>query len=271
MSVWIIRHVPFFMETGADNLNGSKFVQALRAKRHTQDMSTQYKYVIDKLSRDTIEYYPAFTCTKILNPVNTEFCLVATDSVTAIMNNRCDRMAVLNFASFKNPGGGFLNGSVAQEECLCHESMLYNVLATKTDYYKRNLEDLAGSLYRNRALFTPDVVFKRGNDEVLCGVITCAAPNKRAANHKGSTNTQNSLALESRMRFIFDIAKDNNVSTLILGAYGCGVFGQNGDEVAHLFHSILMEPLYTCFDKIVFAVPDERSSNYKAFAKEFNL
>jgi uncharacterized protein (TIGR02452 family) len=259
------------METGADNLNGSKFVQALRAKRHTQDMSIQYKYVIDKLSRDTIEYYPAFTCTKILNPVNTEFCLVATDSVTAIMNNRCDRMAVLNFASFKNPGGGFLNGSIAQEECLCHESMLYNVLATKTDYYKRNLEDLAGSLYRNRALFTPDVVFKREDDEVLCGVITCAAPNKRAANYKGSTNAQNSFALESRMRFIFDIAKDNNVSTLILGAYGCGVFGQNGDEVAHLFHSILMEPLYTCFDKIIFAVPDERSSNYKAFAKEFNL
>lgn len=260
-----------FLWTGADNLKNNKFMQALKAKQHTQDMSKQYRYVIDKLSRDTIEYYPAFTYDKILNPVATEFCLVATDSVTAIMNNRCDKMAVLNFASFKNPGGGFLNGSTAQEECLCHESMLYNVLATKTDYYRRNLEDLAGSLYRNRALYTPDVVFKRGKDEVLCGVITCAAPNKRAASHKGGTNAQNSLALESRIRFVFDIAKDNNVSTLILGAYGCGVFGQSGDEVAHLFHSILTEPAYTCFDKIVFAVPDKDSSNYKAFAKEFNL
>lgn len=45
------------------------------------------------------------------------------------------KIAVLNFASYVQPGGEFLTGSIAQEECLCHESFLYNVLSRMTDFY----------------------------------------------------------------------------------------------------------------------------------------
>lgn len=62
------------------------------------------------------------------------------------------KTCVLNFASFKNPGGGFLKGTVAQEEYLCQNSTLYNVLSRFTSYYEKN------RLSTNDALYSPGIV-----------------------------------------------------------------------------------------------------------------
>lgn len=43
------------------------------------------------------------------------------------------RLAILNFASAKNPGGGFLRGSQAQEECLARASTLYGSIGPWKD------------------------------------------------------------------------------------------------------------------------------------------
>ncbi len=45
---------------------------------------------------------------------------------------------VLNFASARNPGGGFLGGSQAQEESLARSSALYASLLTQPAYYEAN-------------------------------------------------------------------------------------------------------------------------------------
>ena len=83
------------------------------------------------------------------------------DSVTAILENGrgraqfCD-MAVLDFASFTTPGGGYTRGSVAQEESLCAESYLYNVLKSKDDWYGENRRrNINCNLYKNRPLVAP--------------------------------------------------------------------------------------------------------------------
>ena len=82
------------------------------------------------------------------------------------------------------------------------------------------------------------------------------------------SDEENTKVLRNRIKFVLDIAKDNNVSTLILGAYGCGVFGQDATEVANIFKECLTTT-HKCFDTVVFAVPSGRDGNYEKFVKVF--
>ncbi|MFR3753045.1 MAG: TIGR02452 family protein [Enterocloster sp.] len=73
--------------------------------------------------------------------------------------NQC-RCAVLNFASAKNPGGGFINGAMAQEESLAASSCLYKTLTAHETYYRMN-RACSTMIYTDHAIFSPDVVFFR--------------------------------------------------------------------------------------------------------------
>ena len=165
----------------------------------------------------------------------------------------------------------FLNGSKAQEECLCHESFLYNVLSQFVlEFYDWNNRHKNKALYLNRGLFSSGVWFFRENSHVECSVITCAAPNKSAAQkYQNVSDEENTRVLRSRIKFVLDMAKDNNVNTLILGAYGCGVFGQDATEVANIFKEYLTTT-HKCFYNVVFAVPSGRDGNYEKFVKVFS-
>lgn len=197
------------------------------------------------------------------------------DSVSAIykygFNFYNAKMAVLNFASYKNPGGMFLKGSKAQEECLCHESNLYNILREfEETYYSYNRKNLNRALYTDRALYTPNVLFIRDNRKLPCDVITCAAPNWSAASrYNMATQKENIDALKSRIKFVLDIANDQRVDILILGAFGCGVFGQNPYTVADIFWGTLCMYRYN-FKTIVFAIPGPKDDmNLSAFRHWF--
>lgn len=88
--------------------------------------------------------------------------LVQKDTVSALFEDITEQdglVGILNFASYKNPGGGYLNGSYAQEEALCHVSTLYSVLCSQSRFYNVNIHRLNNSLYTNRALYSPDIVF----------------------------------------------------------------------------------------------------------------
>ena len=93
--------------------------------------------------------------------------VVDMDSVSAIFQYAENNTAVLNFASYKNPGGMFVNGSKAQEECLCHESFLYNVLKENQNYYNWNNQHKNRALYLNRALYSPNIKFFHEDKELL--------------------------------------------------------------------------------------------------------
>ena len=72
----------------------------------------------------------------------------------------------------------------------------------------------------------------------------------------------NSVALKQRIKFVLDVAEYNNVDTLILGAFGCGVFGQDPREVATIFNKELETHN---FNKIIFAIPSGHNDNYYWF------
>lgn len=164
-------------------------------------------------------------------------------------------IGVLNFASFTSPGGGFLNGAHAQEEDLCHNSDLYERISLETDFYAYNIKHKNNGAYENRAIFSYDINFidPDTDKEYVVDVLTCAAPNKKTGSYSDVT-WNNSEVLKSRIQFILNILQAEEVQIPILGAWGCGVFGQDPREVAALFKEELISGKYN-FEKVIFAIP----------------
>lgn len=192
---------------------------------------------------------------------------------TGKLYNDSNGLCVLNFASYKWPGGGYIFGAMAQEEALCHVSNLFNVIGSKDfeNYYLSNRNKLdsgeVNSLYENFAIFSPDIIFNDPNDSekyAHANVLTCPAPN--LSNGK-FTESEAEDAMKKRIKFVLDIMQRNNQKTIILGAFGCGVFKNDPKKVASIFNMYLTSGFYN-FDKIIFAIP--YGHNYDAFAEVFN-
>ena len=247
------------------------------ARDHTRYVEQLYfNDIMDSVNSSIIYTSESFKSVTLRNLSGMEYSVVSIDTVSAIYDAKYnypnDKIACLNFASYKHPGGKFLEGSSAQEESLCHESNLFNVLERFTsNYYSYHKNTLNRSLYTNEAIYSPRIRFERDIGYVKCDVITCAAPNKSAAQkyHKVS-DMENYNTLVSRCKFVLDIAEDNDVDVLILGAFGCGVFGQDPYEVATIFKGLLLNNPYN-FKKVIFAIPDKGHSmyNYRAFVDTF--
>lgn len=233
-----------------------------KAIEHNNLMKTNYAKEISECAKNTITY------TNLKNnweDICAYFAIMRTDSVSAIFSHVCEnkKVCVLNFASYKNPGGKFMNDSSAQEESLCHESFLYNVLKAHQDYYDWNKQHLNRGMYLNRALYSPNVVFLRDGQERKVDVLTCASPNYSVALKYGNfTEKENQLALESRITFIKNILAENKVHMAIVGAYGCGVFKQdpynvanlwkqNGFPVEEVVYAIIDKPTYDIFKEVI--------------------
>ncbi|MCD8142483.1 MAG: TIGR02452 family protein [Clostridiales bacterium] len=247
-----------------------KETRAQIAEARTREMAGRYRQEINACVARTQVYRGQVPRAALQEPpAGYTERLVPLDSVTAAYQERHGKTAILNFASYKHPGGGFLAGSRAQEECLCHESFLYNVLSQQQGYYEENSKALHHALYTNTALYTPDVMFEHNGVPVPFDVLTCASPNfGTAARNYGVTKAENSAALRSRIRFVLDILNVQTVNTAILGAFGCGVFCQDATEVAKLFQEEAARTVWQAPVKLVYAVIDSaRGGNYQKFAE----
>lgn len=207
----------------------------------------------------------------------------------AAMAYKGNHVAVHNFASASNPGGGVVNGAGAQEECLCRCSNLYFCLNTPDMWGMFYTPHRAAHdpIHNDDIIYTPDiVVFKTDTDspELMerddwykVDVITCAAPNLREtpSNKYNSgdgtcavtlSNRELQVIHEKRLRRILDSAVMNHADTVILGAFGCGAFCNEPQVVATVAANVVRDYMYA-FKNIEFAVYCRPSddSNYRVF------
>lgn len=232
-----------------------------RAVRHINKMSEQYSDKIIFSIKNTTVYGPTSNVTTG-NGHKVELIVEQTDSVSAVLKHAKEgiKPVVANFASYKIPGGMFLQGSKAQEECLCHESTLYNVISYFKDYYAWNNANKNKALYTNRALYSESIFFKRNTESMFCDVITCAAPNySAAAKYQLISPEENLITLRSRIRFIKWILEQKGVDVFIFGAFGCGVFGQHPQIVAQICKEEFVKS--DTIKKVYFSIIDEKTAN----------
>ena len=197
-------------------------------------------------------------------PVLPEVTVLDTSATQAILDNGrgyaqfCD-MAVLAFASFTNPGGGYIQGYLGQEATLCADSYLYNVLDKQRKWYGENRRrNINCELYRNRALVVPAVRFDRNHVHAYADVIVAAAPNIKRARQEYRVSDDALLdALRDRIRFVLAICDELGREKLILGAWGCDNNGFDAETVAELFRKELASGDFKV-KQVFFAVPSTR-------------
>ncbi len=183
-------------------------------------------------------------------------------------------VGVLNFASARNPGGGYLRGARAQEEDICRSALLYSCLLEAPDYYEahRASTDLR---YSHRVIVSPDVpVIRGGRGELLAQpypvtFLTSPAPNAGQLERRSAGTDVRGVLAERAVRVLAAAAR-HEVRTLVLGAWGCGVFRNDPAQVAEAFEGALAR-YGAAFERVVFAVWDRSpvSANRAAFEARF--
>ncbi|KAJ7628544.1 hypothetical protein FB45DRAFT_834462 [Roridomyces roridus] len=188
------------------------------------------------------------------------------------------KVAVLSMASELRPGGGFLSGANSQEESLCMRTTLYAGL--QESFYR--LPELG-------CVLSPDICVFRSPDSAdvnpaaewwYFDVISCAAVRQPDVTENGeyADPAQRDLMREKIKRILRVAAsKDCNCRRVVLGAFGCGAFGNPPQEVADLFRRVLLGrdgsgvgnrggEFVGCFDEIIFAIKGGRKETLPAFA-----
>lgn len=170
-------------------------------------------------------------------------------------------VVALNFASAKNPGGGFLGGAKAQEEDLARCSALYACQLTQRGFYNANRAK-PSMLYTDHIIYSPEVPFFRDEHHTLLeapflvSLITAPAPNAGEAARNGRGEARKVRAtLDARAGHVLAVAAAHGHRCVVLGAWGCGVFRNEPRDVADAFALWLDHPRFRgAFDRIVFAV-----------------
>jgi uncharacterized protein (TIGR02452 family) len=242
----------------------------------------------DSFTADLLVHYPAlrhgpsrsvrYDCKTTLDQARLPRPILDSSTITAIyptdtiscarhLTQEGFRPLVLNFASHKRAGGGYAHGSLAQEECLFYVSS-YNLLANPRLY----------PLSEEQAVYTPDVVVYRNPKtlEVLdWGQCWTASFLALPALNLGRTSRPHTPAeralMVNKIRLMCEVALENGHDSLVLGAWGSGVFGNEPEEVARLFQVVLYGPVYKDrFKRLAFAIPAQpRNGNLEAYQSVF--
>jgi uncharacterized protein (TIGR02452 family) len=194
------------------------------------------------------------------------------------------KIGILNFASATKAGGGFRSGARAQEESIARSSTLYVSLITRAaqPFYRLHANDENGGFYTHSMIYSPSVYLLRDDNgdwlsPLKVDVLTSPAVN---AGDVRKNNRRNSPAhveaaisdvMKERMGRILALFERKNARQLVLGSFGTGVFQNDVQAMAELWHDLLRAPgapFAYSFDHVVFAIPD--FTTQQKFARGFD-
>lgn len=273
----------FLKNIAEDTINIVRVTKKYKVNNKEIDISEQ----IDESIEGTILYKPDVSFDSRIKPLDqkrrghievvNETTLHAAIRLAKDLNVPQDEIVVLNFASARNPGGGFDKGANAQEESIARQSSLIVSIAQESvsEMYNYNKKEKS-LLYSDYMIYTPSAVIFRDDEEkylnepFLTNVITCPAANLKE--YQGSVNMDEvHRVMLQRCRKIIQVAILNDNTSIVLGAFGCGVFKNSPADVANYFRTILIDEHYIdFFDEVVFAIINGPNAHFTTFQNIFN-
>ncbi|WP_228372266.1 TIGR02452 family protein [Chryseobacterium gregarium] len=183
----------------------------------------------------------------------TKFEVWRCSSVKAILQlseeENQEKKMCLNFASAKNPGGGFMNGAEAQEESLARTSGLYESLLKGWTYYETH-RAMKSCFYTDTMIYSPKVpVFRKDKGEllrkpVLCNFITSPAVNAGVVKRQELERIHEIFgAMDVRADKMLALALHQGNETLILGAWDAAFLKMTRMKLLNCLKSIFMESI----------------------------
>ena len=235
---------------------------AERGSYRVDDQTIEIGAAVGRSVAGTLLYQPDETVATPVSLVESPNVEVTAESSLAASRRLGEGVACLVFASARRPGGGFLNGVQTQEEDIARNSALYACLRTVPDFYAhhRSHPEL---IYSDRIIYSPAVpVFRDDEGSLLprpvsVSFLTAAAPNLAAVEQSQPEHIADiPRILDRRIRRVLAVAAAHGHRKLVLGAWGCGVFGNDPATVARAFAAALNDSPW--FSNITFAILDRR-------------
>jgi uncharacterized protein (TIGR02452 family) len=198
------------------------------------------------------------------------------NAVRRLLSEGNEHIMALNFASAKNPGGGFFSGAQAQEESIARATGLYPCLMKEFHHYETHRK-MSSCLYTDNMIYSPAVpIFCDEDGDLLeqsqvVSIITSPAVNAGVVRRQEEKNREKILpTMRIRMEKVLALSVERGHKILVLGAWGCGVFQNEPIEIAAIFADFLKGKYKNVFEKIVFAVKSDKPQFIAPFEKHFS-
>lgn len=197
----------------------------------------------------------------------TEICVAHADTLSAALH--LGSACALNFANASVPGGRYRSHSRAQEEDLCrHLPQLYTSLAEANYPIEPGTALVTKDLLLVRHIGSYTLCRSQGSVTIVSAAMPCGTADRRPPG--GWRGSRWASDVTRRIRAVLYAAKSTREPNLVLGAFGCGAFGNPAAPVAEIFREQLCTPAFRgAFAKIVFAIIDPvGTGNFKPFLSE---
>lgn len=224
-------------------------------------LTVDIKALLSSAVEGTVSYLPSASVSEVSDGHHDTIIEVVNETTLSagkrLLEVGCHPV-LLNFASATTPGGGFLNGARAQEEYLARSSCLYACIRSNAmhAFHRANYDPL----YTDYVIYSPGVPVIRDDNGTLLEVpytlamITCAAAN--ASQLAAERRHEIGPAMWQRICKVLCVGIAHCHDGIVLGAWGCGAFGNDGHEIARLFHAALSNKFKGAYRRVIFAVVD---------------